>query len=279
MKILVTGGNGQLGRAFSAIKSKFYDIRCFDKDQMDFTRPYEVWLRIKEFKPDVVIHAGAYTNVDSAEYEQDKVYKTNIIGTQNIASECLKNNIKMVYMSTDYVFNGMKGSYTEFDEPNPLNIYGKSKLEGEKIATKICSKLFIVRTSWLFGDGNNFVKTILKLAKERKYIDVVNDQYGCPTYAIDLANAILKLIETDAYGIYHMSNNSYCNRYEFAKEIIENASIDIKIKPIPTNKSTEIADRPSFSILRNYMLELTIGDNFRHWKDALKDYMKEIKFD
>lgn len=276
MKIIVTGGYGQLGRAFSALKdSSAGQMMILGSREMDVTNSCQVNSYFAQIRPEVVIHAGAYTAVDAAETAPDQVFKINVIGTRNIAAACLNYDSKMVYLSSDYVFDGEQGRpYTEFDHPHPLNVYGSSKWEGELIAARICPKLFIVRTSWLYGEGRNFVQTILKLAKEREYLTVINDQTGTPTYAADLAQGILSLIRTDGFGTYHMSNSGYCTWYDFAKEIVRITGLPTAVQPITTGEFAAVALRPKYSVLRNYMLELSGGDYFRCWQDALADYIK-----
>ncbi|HWR41618.1 dTDP-4-dehydrorhamnose reductase [Sporomusa sp.] len=278
MKIIVTGGTGQLGRAFADLSEPSNaQILCLSSREMDVTNPHQVNSVFNQVQPDVVIHAGAYTAVDAAEKEADAAFRVNVVGTRNIAAACLHYHSKLVYISTDYVFDGKYNRpYTEFDQTNPLNVYGRSKLEGEKIAARICPQLFIIRTSWLYGEGHNFVRTILRLAKEREYLTIVNDQTGSPTYTADLAQGILSLVDTHEFGTYHMSNNGQCTWYEFAKEILRLAGRSIEVKPITTAEFAMSASRPQYSVLRNYMLELTSGDYFRSWQEGLNDYINKI---
>ncbi|SMD13412.1 dTDP-4-dehydrorhamnose reductase [Sporomusa malonica] len=275
MKIIVTGGYGQLGRAFVALADSFAgQMFFFSSCDLNVTIPYQVNRLFNQIRPDVVIHTGAYTAVDAAETAQDEAFRVNVAGTRNIAAACLNHDSKMVYLSSDYVFDGKQNlPYTEFDQPNPINVYGRSKLEGELIAARICPRLFIIRTSWLYGEGRNFVRTILKLAQERKELTVVNDQIGTPTYTADLAQGIMSIIETGEFGTYHMSNNGYCTWYDFAKEILRLAGLSTGVQPITTSEFAATALRPRYSVLRNYMLELSGGDYFRCWQDALADYI------
>lgn len=277
MKIIITGGSGQLGRAFAALADSFSgQMIILGSHEMNVTVPSQVNSILNQIRPDVVIHAGAYTAVDAAETARDEAFRVNVIGTRNIAAACLNYDSKMVYLSSDYVFDGSQSlPYTEFDLPNPLNVYGRSKLEGELIAARVCPKLFIVRTSWLYGEGRNFVRTILKLAQERKDLTVVNDQTGTPTYTADLAQGIMSIIETDEFGTYHMSNSGYCTWYDFAKEILRLAGLSTGVRPITTGEFAAGALRPQYSVLRNYMLELSGGDYFRCWQDALADYLNK----
>lgn len=275
VKILVTGGNGQLGRALAHTVKQADTMLTVDIDQLDVTCAANVEQVISEFQPDAVIHGAAYTNVDLAESDRDKAYRLNVIGTQNIASACLRHNAKLVYVSTDFVFDGAKQEpYVEFDSPNPASIYGKTKWEGELLAARICPRLFIARTAWLYGDGHNFVRTILRLTREQDCLRVVNDQTGTPTNANDLAAALLRLIKTEAYGTYHMSNNGQCTWYDFACAIARIKQIKTQIVPVTTADFPRPAPRPAYSVLRNYMLELTIGDQFRPWDEALAEYLQ-----
>lgn len=278
MKIVVTGGNGQLGRAFQTLAAADIDIQAVDLDVLDVTNQAQVLQYIEAQKPAVVVHGAAMTQVDAAEGIPDKAYRINAVGTQNIAAACLRYGCKMVYVSTDYVFAGdQTEAYTEFMPTKPLNVYGKSKLAGEELARSICPRLFIARTAWLYGDGNNFVRTMLRLGEERKNLQVVNDQTGSPTYAKDLAQAIVALAATEHYGTYHMTNNGSCTWYEFAKEIFRQAALPVTVEAVTTEAFPREAKRPPHSVLRNYMLELTIGDPFRSWQDALADYLADEK--
>ena len=280
MKILITGGKGQLGRAFAALadNSDYYGCQFFayDVEEMDVLNAAQVLNTISSLKPNAVIHAAAYTQVDRAETDEDAAFRLNVIGTQNVAAACLENNIKMVYVSTDYVFDGQKNRpYTEFDKTNPLSVYGRTKLWGEKIAAQITPRLFIARTAWLYGDGANFVKTMVRLSKERDCIRVVNDQAGAPTYAKDLAQNIMKLIDTHHYGTYHMTNSGSCTWYEFAKEIFSLSGISTNLQPITTAEYPTAAVRPKNSVLENYMLKMISGAAFRDWREALATYLSE----
>jgi dTDP-4-dehydrorhamnose reductase len=274
VKILITGANGQLGREL--IKQlQGTDHLATDVAEMDITNQNNTLQVIESYRPDVVIHGAAYTNVDGAESNIDLAYRINAIGTQNVAAACLKYDAKMVYVSTDYVFDGTLGrAYNEFDLTNPQSIYGKSKLAGETLAKHILNKLFIVRTSWLYGDGNNFVRTMLKLGKEREELSVVNDQYGCPTSTIDLANTILTLIQTQHYGTYHAANTGVTTWYDFAKKIFELSGNDrVKVLPQTTEELGRPAPRPKYSPLENMMLGLTVGNIMRPWEEALEEYI------
>jgi len=280
MKVLVTGSKGQLGYEIMNMLNEKEDVVGIDIETLDITDSKNCYQYITSLQPDVVIHTAAYTNVDGCESNADLAYRVNVIGTQNIASACLACDAKMIYISTDFVFDGKKNDpYDEFDDPNPISIYGRSKLAGEKMVQSILNKYFIVRTAWLYGlNGNNFVKTMLRLAKEKDEISVVNDQWGTPTYTKDLSQVICKLLYTNNYGIYHGSNKGSCTWYDFAKKIFELAEMkNIIVKPITTEDLGRPAKRPKYSVLRNYMLELTIGDSFRQWESSLEEYISELR--
>ena len=276
MKVLVTGANGQLG--YDVIKElQKQNIECFgatrkDFDIIDFKATENF---IIKYMPDVVIHCAAYTAVDKAEDEPDLCYKVNTSATESIAEICKKINAKMLYISTDYVFDGAKeGIYEVEDKPNPINIYGKTKLLGEEAVQKTLDRYFIVRISWVFGEhGNNFVKTMLRLGAERKELNVVADQYGSPTYTADLAPLLVEMIKTEKYGIYHATNEGVCNWAEFAEKIFEVAKMDVKVNRITTSEYPTKAKRP----LNSRLSKEKIQKNFYilpKWVDVLKRYIK-----
>lgn len=274
MKVLVTGANGQLG--YNVVKElQKQNIECYgaarkDFDIVDFNGTEKF---IANYMPDVVIHCAAYTYVDKAEDEQGLCYLVNASATENIAEICKKINAKMLYISTDYVFDGTKdGFYEVEDEPNPINVYGKTKLLGEQAVQRILDKYFIVRISWVFGEhGNNFVKTMLRFGKERKEINVVADQYGSPTYTADLAPLLIEMIKTDKYGIYHATNEGVCTWAEFAEEIFKIFGMDIKVNHIMTAEYPTRAKRPMNSRLSKKSL---LNNGFRlltNWQSAVKN--------
>lgn len=275
MKILICGCNGQLGKELiSMLEGTDNIILKTDIDNLDITNFESVDYYISKNKPDVVINAAAFTNVDLCEKEINLAYKVNSLGPKNLAICSEKVNAKFVQISTDYVFDGEDNNlYKEYSKTNPLNVYGHSKLLGEQFTQLFCYKHFIIRTSWLYGDGNNFVKTMINLSKHQSEINVVNDQIGSPTSCKDLAICILNLINTEHYGIYHGSNNGQCSWYEFAKKIFEIKNIDIKVNPITSKDFKSEVKRPKFSVLDNFMLKLINLDNFRCFEDALKDYL------
>ena len=279
MKVLVTGANGQLG--YDVVKElEKQNIECYGVTRKDFdiTDFKSTENFINKYLPDVVIHCAAYTAVDKAEDEPELCYKVNSEATKNIAEICKEINAKLLYISTDYVFDGTKdGFYEVDDEINPINVYGKSKLLGEKAVQKILKKYFIVRISWVFGKhGNNFVKTMMRLGKELKEINVVSDQYGSPTYTADLAKLLVEMIKTEKYGIYHATNEGVCSWAEFAEEIFKIANMDIKVNYIRTKDYQTKAKRPlnsrlsKFTLLNNKFLLLP------NVEFSLKNFLKKI---
>lgn len=280
MKVVVTGAKGQLGiDLVDLLSDRGYEVYGYGREELDITNFDQVHQVISKVKPDVVIHAAAYTKVDLAESEPDQAFFINAYGTRNVAVVSEVVGAKLVYISTDYVFDGMATTpYNEFAPTNPLSVYGKSKLAGEQFVRDLHSKFFIVRTSWVYGKhGNNFVKTMLKLAKERDELMVVNDQIGCPTYTVDLANCILELIQTEKYGVYHVSNSGYCSWYEFAKAIFEEAGIEVKVNPCTTKEFPRPAPRPMYSVFEHMALRLNGFSEMREWREALKDFIIQIK--
>jgi dTDP-4-dehydrorhamnose reductase len=280
MKVVVTGAKGQLGTDLvHLLADKGYEVYGYGREELDITNFDQVKQVISEANPDVVIHAAAYTKVDLAESEPDKAFLINAYGTRNVAVSSEAVEAKLVYISTDYVFDGTANvPYNEFAPTNPINVYGKSKLVGEQFVRDLHSKFFIVRTSWVYGkNGNNFVNTMLKLAEERDELMVVHDQVGCPTYTIDLANCILELIQTEKYGIYHVSNSGYCSWYEFAKAIFEEARIEVKVNPCTTKDFPRPAPRPAYSVFEHMALKLNGFSEMREWREALKEFIMQIK--
>lgn len=280
MRILITGGSGMLGSELkSFLEQKGIDVYAPSSKIMDITDLVQVKAEISAYKPDVVIHCAAYTNVDKAEEERDKCMKINVDGTENVTIATALIGAKLIYISTDYVFNGTKeGEYTTEDSPNGLTAYGLSKWLGE-LAAKEYYKIFIIRISWVFGKyGNNFVKTMLKLSETKDEINVVNDQIGSPTYTKDLVEAIFAIAATEDYGTYHISNDGYCSWAEFAKYILKDTNT--KINPVSTEQYYEpyrlagkiFANRPLNSKLeKNKLYQLP------YWKDAVDRFLEEIK--
>lgn len=273
MKVLVTGADGQLGYQIKKV-FKNHELVLTDKINMDITDIDSVISFLLEEKPKAIIHGAAYTNVDLAELEPEIAYKVNAQGTRNICVASEKVGAKLVYISTDYVFDGEKNShYQEIDRTNPQSIYGKSKLAGELFVQSLTNKFFIMRTSWLYGEnGKNFVDAILKKAETGDELKVVNDQFGSPTYTKDLAEVILQLIETEKYGIYHASGEGKITWYDFAKEILKLKNYKNHICPISTEEIGRPAPRPKYSVLDN--LNLRIENIFMpSWKESLRQFL------
>mgnify|MGYP005800067765 CR=1 FL=1 len=276
MKVLVTGANGQLG--YDVVRElQKQNIECYGATRKDFDLvDFEATEKfIFDYRPDIVIHCAAYTAVDKAEDEQGLCYMVNASATENIAAICKKINAKMLYISTDYVFDGTKDGFYEVDDtPNPINVYGKTKLLGEQAVQRILDKYFIVRISWVFGEhGNNFVKTMLKLGKNRKELNVVADQYGSPTNTADLSSLLVEMIKTDKYGIYHATNEGVCTWAEFAEEIFKIAKLDVKVKYITTDKYPTRAKRPMNSRLSKNSLKVNDFKILENWKITIDKYI------
>lgn len=276
MKVLVTGANGQLG--YDVVKElQKQNIECYGASRQDFDIvDFEATENfIKNYMPDAVIHCAAYTAVDKAEDEEELCYLVNASATENIAEICKKINAKMLYISTDYVFDGTKDGFYEVDDkPNPINFYGKTKLLGEQAVQRILDKYFIVRISWVFGEhGNNFVKTMLRLGKERKELNVVADQYGSPTYTADLAPLLVEMIKTEKYGVYHATNEGVCTWAEFAEEIFKIAGMNVKVNHITTAEYPTRAKRPMNSKLGKEKLEFKGFRLLKNWKEVIKEFI------
>lgn len=278
-KIMITGCNGQLGRAMNIALDKFSDLQIVNTDvgELDITRIDEVTKFVSEEKPEIIVNCAAYTAVDKAESDWDLAYKINAIGPRNLSIAATQNKAKLVHVSTDYVFDGNAVKpYVEFDAPNPQGAYGKTKLEGEKMVQQFSDRFFIFRTAWLYGDGKNFVKTMLRLSEDHDEVKVVYDQVGSPTSATELANAIVSQMFTDNYGLFHATCEGDTNWADFTKEIFRLANKSTKVIPITAAEYGAAAPRPAFSILDNYMLRLTSDYRFADWHDAIEKYIREM---
>lgn len=279
MRILVTGASGQLGQDLSKLLSRNHEFYGFDRHDMDITDLDQCKKVISEIQPDAVIHAAAYTAVDAAETDQDNAYLVNSVGTRNVAVACERIGAKLCYISTDYVFDGTgKTPYNEYDNTNPTSVYGKSKRAGEQAVQTLASNYFIVRTSWVYGlYGQNFVKTMLKLGREKDSLKVVHDQVGSPTYTVDLSRFLEQLVQTEKYGIYHASNTGICSWYEFAVAIFEESGIKVNVEPCTTEEFPRPAPRPKYSVMDHMSIRINGFDDLRHWREALKAFLKELK--
>ena len=291
MKILITGSNGQLGNELQDIIRKGYSeigevseqiksakVIAVDVDKFDITNESQVNEVITMEKPDIVINCAAYTNVDGCEEHNDAAMAVNAIGPKNLAKACEKIGAKFVQVSTDYVFEGTGNiPFTEESNLNPQSEYGRTKLEGENFTKEFCSRHFIVRTAWLYGYvGNNFVYTMRNLGATKESLMVVDDQRGNPTHANDLAHHILKMIETENYGVYHCTGKGECSWYDFASEIMKLSNLNCNVNPCTTEEFPRPAKRPEYSSLDNKMLRETIGDDMRDWKEAIKSFIDKV---
>lgn len=281
MKVLVTGVRGQLGYdVVNELEKRGLEAIGVDIQEMDITDEASVNSVIGEAAPDAVIHCAAYTAVDAAEDNVEICRKVNADGTQNIANMCKKLDIPMIYISTDYVFDGQgERPWLPDDERAPLNVYGQTKYEGELAVQNTLDKYFIVRIAWVFGvNGKNFIKTMLNLGKTRDHLTVVNDQFGSPTYTYDLARLLVDMIQTDKYGIYHATNEGICTWYEFACEIFKQAGLNVSVAPVTADQYPAKAKRPSNSRMSKDKLEENGFEKLPTWQDALKRYLKEIEW-
>ncbi len=282
MRVLVTGSNGQLGRdVVLLLENGGHFVLACDRDQMDITNQAQCNEVISSFHPEVVIHCAAYTAVDAAETDIDGAYKVNAVGTRNVTVAAERTGAKLIYISTDYVFDGnSENPYQEYDNTNPQSVYGKSKRAGELLVQSLSSRWFIVRTSWVYGlYGNNFVKTMLKLGQEKPKLQVVNDQKGSPTYTVDLGEFLLKLMRTEKYGIYHASNSGTCTWYEFTQAIFEEArelkglSIQAQLEPCTTEQFPRPAPRPRNSVMDHLSIRTNGLSGLRSWREGLRDFI------
>lgn len=275
-KIMITGCNGQLGRAMNIALAPYsdYEIVNTDVQELDITKVDGVLEFVKDVKPEIIVNCAAYTAVDKAESDWDLAYKINAIGPRNLSIAATRTGAKLVHVSTDYVFDGNATKpYTEFDTPNPQGAYGKTKLEGEKMVMQFADRFFIFRTAWLYGDGKNFVKTMLRLSEDHDEVRVVCDQVGSPTSAKELAKAIVSQMFSDNYGLFHATCEGDTSWADFTKEIFRLARKDTKVIPITAAEYGAAAPRPAYSILDNYMLRLTSYYRFADWHDAIEDYL------
>lgn len=276
MVVLVTGANGQLGQALQSISAdcKGIDFYFASSAQADITSRQSMLAIFTQIRPDFCINAAAYTAVDKAETEPDKAQQINADGVRNLAQICAGFQTTLLHVSTDFVFDGQKQTpYTETDATNPQGVYAQTKLDGEQAIVDTIEHYFIIRTSWVYSRfGNNFKKTMLRLAAERTELGVVDDQIGTPTNAIDLARALIHIIRSGnrSYGIYHFSNEGVASWYDFAREIFDLNGIRIKLHPIPTSAYPTPAKRPAYSVLDKAKIRQTFGLTIKHWKDSLK---------
>jgi dTDP-4-dehydrorhamnose reductase len=279
MRILVTGFNGQLG--YDVVREgKRHGLEMVGttSKELDITNEQFVLEYVEKLKPDAIIHCAAYTAVDKAEDNQESCWNVNVNGTRFLAIAAKKIEAKFIYMSTDYVFEGNgQTPFKETDNPEPIGYYGLTKFEGEKIVKQFLDKWFIVRISWVFGiNGKNFINTMLRLAETRTQLNVVSDQYGSPTYTVDLSKLLIQMVQTDKYGIYHASNEGFCNWAEFAREIFKQAGRSVKVQGISTEEYPTRAERPKNSRMSKQKLVDAHFDTLPDWSDAVERYLKEL---
>ena len=280
MKVLVTGVKGQLGYdVVRELEKRQIEAVGVDVEEMDITDAAQVETVIRNVNPDAVIHCAAYTAVDAAEDNEELCRRVNAQGTENVAKVCQEMDLKMMYISTDYVFDGQgTRPWEPDDERDPLNVYGQTKYEGELAVEKYVEKFFIVRIAWVFGvNGKNFIKTMLNLGKTHDKLTVVNDQTGSPTYTYDLARLLADMIQTDKYGRYHATNEGICTWYEFACEIFRQAGMDVEVAPVTSDEYPAKAKRPANSRMSKKKLDENGFELLPSWQDALKRYLKEIE--
>ena len=290
MKVLVFGSTGQLGTEIIKTLGKgrsdlgklpeIYNnciVEGVSSQIIDITQSMDVINHIIKSKPDVIINCAAYTNVDACEDNKDAAFKVNALGAKNIASASEKIGAKLVHVSTDYVFDKNRNKpYCEYDLPAPKSVYGNTKYLGEQFVREFCSRYFIVRTSWLYGYiGNNFVKTIMRVGREKDFIKVVNDQIGNPTNAVDLVYHIFKISASEEYGVFHCTGLGECSWFDFASRIIDYSGIKAEVIPCTTVEFPRPAKRPLYSSLDNLMLRCTVGDEMRSWDVALNDFIDQ----
>ncbi|WP_433921972.1 dTDP-4-dehydrorhamnose reductase [Paenibacillus taichungensis] len=285
MKIFVTGANGQLGRdVVILLEKEGHSVLACTREQLDITDQLECSNVLSTYHPEVIIHCAAYTAVDAAETDVDGAYQVNAIGTRNIAVAAEQIGAKLIYISTDYVFDGTSDEpYHEYDNTSPQSIYGKSKRAGEVLVQSLSSRWFIVRTSWVYGiHGNNFVKTMLKLGQEKPKLQVVHDQKGSPTYTVDLAHFLLELMSTEKYGVYHASNSGACTWYEFTQAIFEEAQlfpgfhIQAKVNPCTTDQFSRPAPRPRNSVMDRSSIRTNGLNDLRPWREGLREFIMQF---
>lgn len=280
MKVLVTGTKGQLGYdVVNELEKRGHTAVAVDIEEMDITDAVSVERVIAEAEVEAVIHCAAYTAVDAAEDNVEICRRVNAEGTENIAKVCKKLDLKMIYISTDYVFDGEgERPWEPDDERHPLNVYGQTKYEGELAVEKYLEKYFIVRIAWVFGvNGKNFIKTMLKLSETHEELNVVDDQVGSPTYTYDLAVLLVDMVESDKYGRYHATNEGLCTWYEFAKEIFRQAGVEVKVNPVTSDMFPAKAKRPKNSRMSKEKLDANGFHRLPTWQDALQRYLSEIR--
>ena len=280
MRILVFGSTGMLGQALLPVLQPSHRVTGLASKDCDIRDAGAVKAVVRAAKPELVIHLAAFTDVDGCELDPLRAEASNGTGTRNVAQACAEGSAGMLYISSDYVFDGCKASpYVESDPPNPLNVYGRSKLQGERHVQELVDRHFIVRTSWLFGlRGKNFVATILRIARQQRELRVVNDQRGSPTYVRHLSLALAELVGSNAYGIYHVTASGSCTWFEFAQRIVLHSGIrDVRVVPVSSEELARPARRPANSVLENHRLIIQHIRLLPHWEEGLAAYLKELE--
>lgn len=278
-KILVIGAKGMLGRDLvETLRSSVGtdEVIGWDMEEIDILEESTTVTKIESLQPAIVINVAAYTDVDGCESHQEKAFATNAEGMRHVTLGAVRCGARVVYLSTDYIFDGKKGKpYLENDPPNPLNVYGLTKLKGEEYVLELAKEVLIVRTQWLYGrHGNNFVATILRQAREKRVLSVVNDQTGSPTYTVDLSKAISSLIQGNAQGIFHVANSNFCTWYQYAQAILKLSGMEgVKVIPMSSRELGRPAIRPAYSVLDTQKFKRDMGTGLRSWLEALKDYL------
>lgn len=276
MRILITGGKGMLGQDLTQVLSSRHEVVALGRPELDVTDAGGVHQSVSRLTPEVVIHCGAWTAVDACEADPDLAYRVNALGTRHVALACRDMGAAMAYISTDYVFDGAKpGPYLEWDRPNPLSVYGASKLAGEQEVQHLLSRYWVIRTSWLYGlGGPNFVRTILAKGEAGEPLRVVDDQIGAPTFTLDLARGVDSIVSEPLYGVWHLTNGGSCSWYDFASTILRLAGLrDVPLHRIDSDQLGRPAERPRNSVLRNFVWESQGWPLLRPWGDALFDYL------
>lgn len=271
MKILITGSGGQLGLELaSLLPERDHEVTALSRRELDIVDPGSVSDALEEYAPDLVVNAAAYTNVDGCETETETAYAVNALGPRNLAQGCERRGCELLHVSTNYVFDGENDRpYEPFDPPNPMSAYGRSKLAGEEYVRDLSSRWYVVRSAGVYGQGHNFVRTMLRVGGERDALKVKDDEFISPTYARDLAEGIAGIVEDGLYGMYHVTNSGSCSWYEFARKIFELAGVEVEVLPIPSSEYPLPAARPANGVLSNLG-----GPKLRHWRDALAGYLE-----
>jgi dTDP-4-dehydrorhamnose reductase len=277
VRVLLTGARGMLGTDLSALIRERHELHPIDIEEVDITDGPATMALIEKIRPDAIIHTAAYTDVDGCESHVDQAFQVNGEGTRHVAEGAHRSGASMLYVSTDYVFDGKSASpYRVEDEPRPMSVYGKSKLRGEVYTRELAAQHYIVRTGWLYGEhGANFVEKVIGLARDRPRLEIVDDQVGSPTYSKDLAPALLRLVESGRFGTYHVTNDGSCSWFEFARHILDLAGIeDIEVVPTTSERLARPAPRPPYSVLDNSAWREVFGSGLRHWREAIEEYVR-----